>query len=153
MTDKEIFRELFDLAEASKSSHVVVAAGLVRGGKLLLSSVSFGTPHRHAEDLLLEKIKMQNIEINSGDALYVTLQPCGYRAPRGDWEGHGDCTTKIINSPIKKVVYAFPDSQYSVGADERLEKAGVGSSLVDDAEVKEEAQKIFNSAPLHKDYI
>lgn len=153
MTNKEIFEVLFNLSENAGSSRGAVSACLVRGGEIIASAYSTDKPNRHAEDLLLEKIKNENINVEEDDILYVTIQPCGRRTPGGDGEQFGDCTTKIINSPIKNVIYAVHDPNYTEGVTEKLKMAGVISKIVDDTEITEKARAIFNSTLTDKDYM
>lgn len=153
MTETEIFQKLFNAAEASNSKRGAVAACLVRDGEILAITPSSDTPNRHAEDLLLEKIAAQNIIIQDTDILYSTIQPCGERTPGAGGEAFGDCATKIINSPIKKVIYALPDQHYSQKVNEQFQKAGIVSEQVKDTTITEKSRKIFNETLSDKKYI
>jgi len=153
MTDEEIFKELLTIARQAKSQRGAVAACLVRGGRVLVSSASSDVPNRHAEDLLFEKITHQNMRIDPNDILYVTIQPCGERTPGGGGEMYGDCATKIINSPVKHVIYAVPDPHYSSEVDARFEKAGISSHQINNAEITKNARAIFNETLSDAKYI
>ncbi len=153
MTNKEIFQELLNVAAQTKSERGAVAACLVRNGVILLSSPSSDSPNRHAEDLLLEKIKKERISILPDDIVYATLQPCGARTRGGGGEEYGDCTTKIIHSPVKHIIYALPDHHYSLEVNKRFEEAGISSHQTDDPEITEHARKIFNESMTDEKYI
>jgi diaminohydroxyphosphoribosylaminopyrimidine deaminase/5-amino-6-(5-phosphoribosylamino)uracil reductase len=70
----------------------------------------------HAEVLALNAVK----EIPAGSIIYVSLEPCNH---------HGKtppCVDAIINSGIKKVVYAVSDpNPIATGGEERLRAAGI----------------------------
>lgn len=153
MTDKEIFQELISVAKVVNSKQGAVAACLVRNKNILVSNASSDEPNRHAEDLLLEKIQKENIDIAEDDILYVTIQPCGERTKGGGGEKYGDCATKIINSPIKNVIYAVPDQFYSQKVDQRFKDAGIDSQQIDDYEIAEVAKNLFNTTITNKEYI
>lgn len=153
MTNKEIFNELFALAKSANVKKGVVAAALVRDGNIIASTVSMDEPNRHAEDLLFEKVKNERKELLPTDTLYSTIQPCGRRTPGGGGEQFGDCTSKIVASPIKKVVYAVADPGYTEGVGEKLQNAGIVSEIVDDSEITEKARDIFNSTLTDSEYL
>jgi deoxycytidylate deaminase len=56
-----------------------------------------------------------------------------------------DCTTLIINSGVKNVVYAAPDPEYSPEAKRRFHEAGVNYRMVEDKEITTTAIEIFNN--------
>ncbi len=153
MTDREIFNELFRIAKSAKLNHGAVSACLVRNGEVLAITTSSDSPNRHAEDLLLEKIEKENIPLQKEDILYVTIEPCGERTRGGGGEQFGDCATKIINSKVKKIVYAVPDPHYSQKVAERFGVAGVSSCQVDDENIVNVARQIFNETVLDQEYL
>ncbi len=153
MSESEIFETLFKVARSANSERGAVAACLVRNGVILVIKASIDNPNRHAEDLLLEEIQQKGMPIGSGDILYSTIQPCGERTPGGGGEMFGDCATKIINSPIKRVVYAMPDMHYSVKVNERFAAAGITASPVNDSVLTEKSRRIFNDTMLDTEYI
>ena len=153
MNDYEIFQELFNIAESLDSRKGAVAACLVRDGKIILSSGSSDIPSRHAEDLLIEKAKVENLIIKPTDMLYVTLQPCGERTKGGGGEQFGDCATNILKSPIKSVVYGVPDHLYSLQVNTRFDEAGITHRHFDNQEITEKARRIFNETITDEDYI
>ena len=153
MTDYQIFQELFTIAEALNSKKGAVAACIVRNGEIILSSGCSDDPNRHAEDLLLQKVRDENVPIQPDDILYVTLQPCGARTPGGGGEEFGDCTTNIINSPVKHVVYGVPDHHYSLEVNERFDHAGISHRHFDNPEITEKARRIFNQTITDEAYI
>ena len=153
MTDYEIFQELFRIAESLNSKKGAVAACLVRKGKIILSSGSSDMPSRHAEDLLLEKARLENLTIETNDILYVTLQPCGERTKGGGGEQFGDCTSNIIKSPVKNVVYGVTDHLYSLQVNTRFDEAGITHRHFDNQEITEKARRIFNETITDQEYI
>ncbi len=153
MTEKEIYAELFKLAEEAHSERGAVAACLVRDGQIVASAASLDNPNRHAEDLLIEKIKEQGIEIMEDDMLYSTIQPCGERTKGGGGEAFGDCATKIIDANIKHVIYALADPRYSSAVPARFAAAGITNAQTTDADAVETARKIFNETLTDPDYI
>ncbi len=153
MTESEIFESLFRTAHAANSNRGAVAACLVRNGTILATKASIDNPNRHAEDLLLEEIQQKRITIQDEDILYSTIQPCGERTPGGGGETFGDCAAKIINSPIKRVIYAMPDAHYSRKVDNRFAAAGITANQVGDAALTEKSRKIFNDTILDAEYI
>lgn len=153
MTDYEIFQELFRIAESLNSKKGAVAACIFRDGKIILSSGSSDEPSRHAEDLLLEKARVENVIIEPNDILYVTLQPCGERTKGGGGEQFSDCATHIINSPVKQVVYGVPDHLYSLQVNTRFNEAGIAHRHFNNPEITEKARQIFNNTITDKEYI
>lgn len=142
MNEREIFKRLFEVAETGSDPEGVVVAGLVQDGKLILSCASADDGIRHAEDLLLEKARKQGIQIIDRTILYTTLEPCGYRTPKNNVE---DCTTLIIDSGVKKVVFAAEDVEWGKGTRGRLNSAGVNIRQVEDKKITQESIEIFNA--------
>ncbi len=153
MNDYEIFLELFKIAESLNSDRGAVAACIVRDGKIILSSGNADELKRHAEDMLIEKAKVENLIIQPNDILYVTIQPCGERTKRGGGEEFGDCASKIIASPIKNVIYGVPDLLYSAQVNKRFDAAQITHRHFDNPEITEKAKKIFNDKVTDKEYI
>ncbi len=141
MTEKEIFEHLFRIASLSNDTDGVVTACLVRKGEIIVDGVSAGA--EHAEYILLQKIKDQSIVITPDDVLYVTLQPCDRRS-HAEGEKLGDCTTNVIKSDIKQVVYAatYPKSESSL---EKFEANHIKIRQCGDKEIVEKAVELFNS--------
>lgn len=152
MNDKEIFTALFDAARQSNSAMGSVSSALVRDGEIIDIATSSGDTGRHAEDLLFEKLTERGIQILPSDVLYVTLVPCGKRTPGGKGEKYGDCTAKVLKTPIKKVIYASPDHQMKF-SQERFESAGVSLIQSDDPEITREAGQIFVETLTDESYI
>jgi diaminohydroxyphosphoribosylaminopyrimidine deaminase/5-amino-6-(5-phosphoribosylamino)uracil reductase len=91
----------------------------------------------HAEVIALNAVK----EIPAGSILYVSLEPCNH---------HGKtppCVDAIINSGIKKVVYAVSDpNPIATGGAERLRAAGIEV----ESGIGEEQARLENRAWLTK---
>ncbi len=72
---------------------------------------------------------------------------------RDGGEAFGDCAKKIINSPIKHVVYAMPDMHYSSKVNDRFVAAGITANIVKNAALTEKSRGIFNGTMLDMKYI
>lgn len=142
MTDEIVFKHLFEVAKKSKDPEGVVSACLITGNKILVSSPSADDGVRHAEDLLIEKVKSLDIPFDSTTILYTTLEPCSYRSPVNKVL---DCTTIIIESGIKNVVFAAPDPEFSKEAKNRFSKAKIKFRMIKDKDISNTAIKLFNS--------
>lgn len=145
----QIFNHLFSLEKYSDDDEGVVCACLVdEKGNILASSPSF-KDGRHAEYVVLQEIKQKGIHINKNHILYTTLEPCCKRTnPK-----FRDCTTKIINSGIKTVVYAALDPEYSQETPKRFAKEGIKYIQVINKNIIKKATDLFNSTtkiPLSK---
>jgi pyrimidine deaminase RibD-like protein len=141
MTEREIFEHLFSIASQSTDTDGVVTACLVRDGQIILDAVSAGI--EHAEFILLKKMNSANLIPDETYILYSTLQPCDRRS---SVEGQkiGDCTTNILKSGIKTVVYAvsYPKSLHST---ERFNLSGVSAKECREIEIVKRAIQLFNS--------
>ena len=142
MNDKQIFEYLFELAKTSKDTEGVVVACLVLDRKILVASASSDDGVRHAEDLVIYKAKVQNIPITDKTILYTTLEPCCQRNPIKNMI---DCTTLIVQSGIKEVVYAAKDPKDSISSNERFLTAGNVYRQVVDDNIISKAREIFNN--------
>ncbi|OGM11928.1 hypothetical protein A2Z22_01700 [Candidatus Woesebacteria bacterium RBG_16_34_12] len=142
MDEKEIFEKLFEIAEKSKDPEGVVAACLVKNGRILISSPSASNGIRHAEDLVLEKAEQKGIKIDGKITLYTTLEPCSYRSPKNKVL---DCTTVILKSGIRNVIFAAQDPEYSKKARQRFQKAGISYRQIEDKDLIQKAIKLFNA--------
>ena len=142
MNEREIFNNLFEVAKKSKDPEGVVAACLVKDGIVILSVPSAEDGIRHAEDLLIGIAGEVGVNIDSDTLLVTTLEPCSYRNPSNKVE---DCTTIIINSGIKRVLYAARDPDFSKDAKVRFSEAGVEYLQVEDKAIVKKAVELFNS--------
>lgn len=140
MTDKQIFDYLFEIAKTSKDQEGVVAACLVKNGKILVGSPSANDSIRHAEDLVIERAKTQDISLDKDVVLYTTLEPCSTRDKNIE-----DCTTIILKCGIKSIVYAAQDPEHSQEAKQRFAAAGVKYEQVPGLEIIQRAIDLFNS--------
>lgn len=139
--EDKIFKHLFSLEKYSDDQEGVVCACLVDGnGKILASGPSF-QDGRHAEYVVLQKIKEIGIQINKNHILYTTLEPCCKRTN----QKYKDCTTEIISSGIKTVVYAALDPEYSQETPHRFREAKIKYLQVKNKEIIEKSTKLFNS--------
>lgn len=133
MTDQEIFEYLLEIAKTSKDQEGVVAACLVKDGQILA-----GLPS--AEDLVIEKALKQGMVLDDKVVLYTTLEPCSARD-----KDILDCTTIILKTGIKSIVYAAQDPEYSQQAKKRFAAAGVQYEQISDLEIVQRAIDLFNS--------
>lgn len=148
MNEYEIFERLFRLIEDSvKISHDTtgsVASCLVRDGNVLIEEVST-LDGRHAEYMVLEKARILGITLDDDDVMYTTVEPCGKRTPGGPGEKYGDCTTNLIRSGIKRVVFAAAYDASSGATRHKFADADVALEQVSDTEVVLKAVESFNS--------
>lgn len=140
MTDKQIFDYLFEIAKTSKDQEGVVAACLVKNGKILVGSPSADDSIRHAEDFVLEKAQKLGITLDEKVILYTTLEPCSTRD-----KDVLDCTSIILQTGIKSIIYAAQDPEYSQNAKQRFLKAGVRYRQVQGQLIIQRAIDLFNS--------
>lgn len=87
----------------------------------------------HAEELALSEI---NFKKKKNYACFTTLEPCNHISK------FNSCTDKIINSPIKKVVFSIkdPDKRTNGKGSQRLKNANI---LVKSGILKKKAIKIY----------
>lgn len=100
------------------SPNPMVGAVIVRDGKAIASGYHRKAGENHAE---VEALSDLGGKVDSGDTLYVTLEPCNH---------HGKtppCTEAILRSGIKHVVIGMkdPNPDVSGGGEEYLRKNGV----------------------------
>jgi pyrimidine deaminase RibD-like protein len=139
---KEIFEYLLEVGGKSKDPEGVVAACLVNAdGEIIFSSPSADDGIRHAEDLVIKNAKNENIDMTSNIILYTTLEPCSQRTDNNI----DDCTTRIINSGIKKVIIGARDPEWSLDTKKRFEQVGIEYHLVGDQEIVIKCINLFNS--------
>ena len=142
LEDGEVFHRLFNLAKTAKDPEGAVASCITKGNEIIVASASADDGIRHAEDLVIEKAKKEGVIIDKKTILYTTLEPCSYRSPQNKVF---DCTTIIINSGIKNVVFAARDPEYGKDTKLRFEKAGIKCRQVKDKVLIREATILFNS--------
>ncbi|OGM14536.1 hypothetical protein A3A76_06070 [Candidatus Woesebacteria bacterium RIFCSPLOWO2_01_FULL_39_23] len=142
MSEKDIFKELFEVAKKSKDPEGVVAACLVKNGSILALSPSAHDGVRHAEDLVLEIARLKGIKIDEKVILYTTLEPCSYRSPINNVR---DCTSIILDVGIKTVIFAANDPEYSQNAKKRFIEAGVNYRQIRDKDFIRKSVELFNS--------
>lgn len=140
MTEQEIFEYLFKIAKISKDQEGVVAACLVKNGQILVGSPSADDSIRHAEDLVIEKALKQSMVLDDKVVLYTTLEPCSTRD-----KDVLDCTSIILKTGIKSIIYAAQDPEYSLEAKQRFAAAGVKYEQASDLETIKRAIDLFNS--------
>lgn len=140
LTDREIFNELFEVAKTSHDPEGVVAAALVREDKILIALPSSDDGSVHAEDRVLQEAEKSGIQIQPGDILYTTLEPCNTRTERGT-----DCVSLLIRLGIKSVVYAAKDPPQSEETQKRLTEHSIHFRQVSDKDIIQQAVDLFNS--------
>ena len=144
MTEQEIFDRLFSIVQSSDDTDGVVAACLVRNGQILVEGVSTSSG-KHAEYVVLEKLRDQNIEIEEGDILYTTVEPCGKRTPGGPGEKFGSCTTNIIRAGIKHVVYGASYDESSAATRHKFKEASISLTQTSDPAIISKSIESYNS--------
>jgi pyrimidine deaminase RibD-like protein len=138
--EDRIFKKLFSLKKYSDDVEGVVCACIVdKKGKILFSSPSF-KDGRHAEYVVIQKIREKNIS-SDNLILYTTLEPCSKRSN----PSMQDCTTVVIHSGIKNVVYAALDPEYSSETANRFKKSGIKYQRIKNKTIIRESMKLFNS--------
>lgn len=142
MTGKKIFEYLLKITKKSKDPEGAVGACLVKNEKIILSSISADDGIRHAEDLLIEKAIKEKFDIDKNVILYTTLEPCSYRTPGNHVK---DCTTIIIKSGIKNVIFAAKDLKHSKTTKKRFKIKGIKCKQVKDKNIIEKALNLFNA--------
>jgi pyrimidine deaminase RibD-like protein len=145
--ERDIFNRLLEFAADAIDPNGLVAAGLAQNGELKLMSVSAEDGLRHAEDLVLEQANNMGLAIDEETVLLVTLEPCSERSPERNLS---DCATMIINSNIKKVIYAAQDPQFSPDTKKRFLEAGIDYIQIDDPQIIEDSRNLFNSTLINK---
>jgi pyrimidine deaminase RibD-like protein len=143
MKENGVFYSLIDVAKSVEDPEGSVAACLVKNGDIVTISPSAENGIRHAEDLVLEMAREGGVEIDADTMLFTTLEPCSYRSPRNRVE---DCTSLIISSGVKRVLFAAPDPNFSKDARDRLNEAGIVVEQISDEEIIEAAKDVFNGS-------
>lgn len=143
MTDKQIFDYLFEIAKTSKDQDGVVAACLVKDGKILVSAPSADDSVCHAEDLVIENARKQGIVLDKNIILYTTLEPCSSRD-----KDISDCASIILKTGIKTIIYAAKDPEYSQQSRQRCIQAGISYQQVNDKNIIKKAVNLFNSTSI-----
>jgi len=147
MSEQEIFQHLFSISSRSDDVRGVVASCFVRDGKILVDAVS-NNEGIHSEYALLLEMKKINISVQPGDIVYTTVEPCGKRTPGGIGERYGDCTTNLIESGVKHIVYAAGDPDASNSTRHKFSDAGVILEQIPDKDTVNLAVQLFNSTHL-----
>jgi pyrimidine deaminase RibD-like protein len=141
MNDREIFEKLFEIGKSSKDREGVVVAGLVEDGKIIVASPSADDGIRHAEDLVIEMAKKNNIPIGKSIDLYTTVEPCTFRNPEKKMI---PCATLIVEAGIKKVIFAAHDPKYKHDSEKILQKAGVDIRQIGDKDIIKKSLEVYS---------
>lgn len=101
------------------SPNPAVGAVIVKNGKVLASGWHQGCGKAHAERDALNQLS--NLSDARGATIYITLEPCSTSGRTGA------CTERIIESGIRRVVYASrdPNPAHQGRADDLLRAAGI----------------------------
>jgi pyrimidine deaminase RibD-like protein len=103
--DELLLRDAIELSRNAAPSHEAFSVGSViaaSDGTVLATGYSRERgAHAHAEQVALEKAAEQRVDLH-GTTLYTSLEPCSAR--RSDPRA---CTTRIIESGIRRVVFAL----------------------------------------------
>lgn len=149
LTERQIFDRLVQIGRSSNDQGAVSAC-IVRRGKIIAEtpSVDVGLII-HAEHRVLALIDRQQQRILPIDTLYTTLEPCTGRFD--SHRGVADCTTIILNSGIRRVVYGATDPMQTVLTHARFNAEGVELLQTQDPEIRENCRRLFNeSSPDYK---
>jgi pyrimidine deaminase RibD-like protein len=144
LNDKEIFGALLDLGEKNLGFDGVVTACIVRKGKILFIAPSIiEGVIIHAEQNVLGFMYRNSIPVKPTDTLYTTLEPCSGRFDSTG--GAPDCTTLIIESGIKNVVYGASDPVQTLLTHKRFAVANINVRQTRDRDSIERSKELFNS--------
>lgn len=102
----------------------VAAIALDASGTWLAEAVHEGVGKPHAEVILIEKLRNQNL-LEKLHTMIVTLEPCNHhgRTP--------PCTQALLKTPVRSVLFACKDSNPGVrgGGQKTLQEAGIHCDL------------------------
>jgi pyrimidine deaminase RibD-like protein len=140
--EQEIFTFLFGLAETSKVPEGVVAACLLRDGRLLASSASSDDGRYHAEYLVVQQLGEHGTTADERCVLYTTLAPCSDVSVVNDGR---DCTTSLLEAGVRHVVFAADDPEYAKTAEARFRAAGGTYRQIADRKLIRRAAQLFNA--------
>jgi diaminohydroxyphosphoribosylaminopyrimidine deaminase/5-amino-6-(5-phosphoribosylamino)uracil reductase len=88
----------------SRTAFSVGALIVAENGIILATGYSReGDPANHAEEVALSKVDPKNPRLATA-TMYTSLEPCSTRASRPK-----SCTQHILDSPIKRVVFAWSE--------------------------------------------
>ncbi len=135
MSDKLYMQKALELAakgSGKTSPNPMVGAVLVKGDKIISSDYHRKAGSAHAEVLVLKKAGRKS----RGATLYVNLEPCCHTEKKTP-----PCTTKIIQSGIKRLVVAITDPNPRVSGKglKEIRKAGIKTKV---GVMKKEAEKL-----------
>ncbi len=142
MDQAEIFKKLFELYKYNTDPRGLVVACYCDSDEVLAIAPSAPDGIRHAEDLLIDEIKKNNIKISDCRVMYTTLEPCSYRRRIG----LKDCTQLIIESGIKHVVFGARDPAHSETASKKFEKNGITFEQTKDAHIIRACAELYNNS-------
>lgn len=99
---------MISLAKARERSgycfpNPAVGAVIVHQGNVVVQENHYAWGAPHAEQNAIESFLKQGFKVDESTTLYVTLEPCNH------WGKTPPCTSAIVESGIKKVIYAYKD--------------------------------------------
>ena len=135
MSDKLYMQKALELASKGSgktSPNPMVGAVLVKGDNIIASDYHRKAGSAHAEVLVLKKAGRKA----RGATLYVNLEPCCHIEKKTP-----PCTTRIIQSGIKRLVVAMTDPNPKVSGKgmKEIKKAGIKTKV---GVMKKEAEKL-----------
>ncbi len=136
MNDREIFEELFLVAQTSQDPRGVVSSCLVRDGQIIAHAASSDDGDEHAENVLLNHYEGSP----DGVILYCTLEPCSHRIRTR----FVDCVSAIAGAGITHVIYGASDPGQSELTKRRCKEAGITLTKIDDPDIVERCARLFN---------
>lgn len=143
LTDNDVFEHLLRLGHERGDSQGSVTAAIVRDGKILVSATSVLTGVViHAEHNALGYLSQKGEAVLPTDVLYTTLEPCTGRFDPDI--GLRDCTSIILASGIKKVVYGASDPIQTELTHKRFQYGGAILKQVEDPNIIERCRDLFN---------
>ncbi len=139
MNEKQIFEKMFNIAKNAKDPKGIVSACLVCEGEIVDIATSAEDGIDHAEKILLERNNFNNSEKLT---LYSTLEPCSKRSN----QNLRSCTDYIIESGIKKVVYAANDLSQHIATKQKFKENNITFIQTKNTKIIQKSQNLFNSS-------
>lgn len=140
MNEQQIFEHLLTIPAIDPRGSV--SACIVSEGNILAESGSGEDGYTHAENIVFETLAAQGIVMPSDAILYVTLEPCNRRTD----SSMKDCTTQIIESGVKHVIFGARDPEQSDVTQQKLGYAGVEIHQVSDPAIIKRCAELFNGS-------
>lgn len=144
LSDTQVFEHILKMGREKGDVDGSVVACVVRDGKILVAatSISAGVVI-HAEHNALGYMEQKGLKVLPTDILFTTLEPCTGRFDPAC--GIPDCTSIIVASGIKNVVYGASDPIQTELTHMRSKYYGINLKQIDNPEIVEKCRSLFNS--------